>query len=304
MRALQSQRRCPVCRIPCLLSLTNPPVNIVIQSMLQRQFPREYEERQGEMLIELEELQASRVMQEVPVLVLVDALYAPGMMLHLRLFEPRYIEMARIAIQSDRNFAILSVRQGDAYGLLGEIRDIGTEPHSRHTLLTVLLQKRFLCASLHLEGGPALSIANIDDRVFKGQGLYYCLPEIVVDVPDDEELGEQVLECKAFLRDSLKRLPPVTQRELRDTFTHEMDDSMNQIVQLAIPFAEAFKAIQSVHRAERVMLVYGWIQGRKPSPQALRSFAEHFTLSNVQSSVLFILALFACLLGAWVYRRA
>lgn len=252
---------------------------------------------------ELEELQASRVMQEIPVLVLVDALYAPGMMLHLRLFEPRYIEMARNAIQSDRSFAILSVSQGDAYGLLGEIRDIGTDLHTRHTLLTVFLQKRFICASLRVEGGPALPISNIDDRVFKGLGLYYCLPEILIDVPDDEELGEHVLECKAFLRDSLKRLPPATQRELRDTFTHEIDDSMNQIIQLEIPFTYAFKAIKSVNRAERVMLVHSWIQGRKPSPQALRGFAGSFTLSNVQSSVLFILALLACLLGVWMFRR-
>jgi hypothetical protein len=167
----------------------------------------------------------------------------------------------------------------------------------------VLLQKRFICASLRVEGGPALPIANIDDRVFKGLGLYYCLPEILIDVPDDEELGEHVLECKAFLRDSLKRLPPATQRELRDTFTHEIDDSMNQIIQLEIPFTYAFKAIKSVNRAERVMLVHSWIQGRRPSPQALRGFAERFTLSNVQSSVLFILALLACLLSAWVFRR-
>lgn len=304
MRSLQTQRRCPVCRVPCLLSLTNPPINIVIQSMLTRQFPREYQERRAEMEAELAELQASTSSHEVPILVLVDELYAPGMMLHLRLFEPRYIEMARLAVQSDRSFAVLSVSRGDAYGVLGEIRDIGTEPHTRHTLVTVFLKKRFICSEVHAENSPSIAVNSIDDRVYKGQSLYYCTPEILVDVPDDDDLGEQALECRAFLRDSLKRLSPITQREQRDIHTHEMEDSLSQLIQLAIPFPTAYSALKSVRRAERVLLVYRWIQGRKPGPQCLRGFSEGFTLTNVQSSLLFILALFACLLGAWIYRKA
>lgn len=304
MRALHMQRRCPVCRLPCLLSVTSPPVNVVIQSMIERQFPLEYEARREEMRAEMDELRRNRVVHEVPLLVLLDALYAPGMFIHLRLLEPRYIEMAREATQSDRTFSILCISGGTAYGVLCEIRDIALEPHTRHTLLTVFAQKRFTCTSVHEPDSEAIPIQQVDDRVLKGQRLVYCLPEVLVDIPDDDELGEQVMDCKAFLRESLKKVSPGTQRHLRDIYTHEMDDTMSLFLQLAIPRDRAFEALRSVNRGERVMQLHQWIQGRKPSARALRISEGEISLNSPKNSLLFIFALLGVILLAWLVRKS
>ena len=304
IRSLNTQRRCPVCRMPCLLSLSNPPVNVVIQNMLERQFPQEYSERRQEMLSEMDELRRSHIGHEVPVLVLKEALYVPGMLIRLRLFEPRYIEMAQEATQADRSFSILSIHRSEAVGFVCELRDVGVERYRRELMVTLFVQKRFVCREVHEQGSQAIPVESIDDRVFKGQRVVYCLPEVLVDIPDDDELGEQVMECTHFLREAVRKLSPVTQRELRDTFTHEVDDTLSLVLQLAIPFSAAFTAVKSVNRAGRVMLVHQWIQGKKPNSRALRITEGEVTLNTPRNSVLFIVCLMAFLVLGWALKQS
>lgn len=112
----RSKKQCPTCRSPCHVDAERLPVNVLLANLIRKLFPAEYAKRKAIADEEKKEWQ-----NRISLFYMGDNQF-PGHKIHLRLFEPRYLLMAKRALAGDRRFGFMP-------GVLPEPGDVGVVLH-------------------------------------------------------------------------------------------------------------------------------------------------------------------------------
>eukprot|EP00743_Colponemidia_sp_Colp-15_P003532 GILK01003810.1.p1 GENE.GILK01003810.1~~GILK01003810.1.p1 ORF type:complete len:309 (-),score=21.42 GILK01003810.1:126-1010(-) len=130
--ALSYRQQCPLCRAPCLISRHAPPVNVLVQTLIEKSYPNAFRQRLQE---EQEEREMQRAFESTtpttiedpnatsttapstssssssarPVLplFLLSVFVFPGCSHTFNIFEPRYRLMVARCLEGDRKFGIV-----------------------------------------------------------------------------------------------------------------------------------------------------------------------------------------------------
>eukprot|EP00271_Cylindrocystis_brebissonii_P006389 TRINITY_DN1915_c0_g1_i1.p1 TRINITY_DN1915_c0_g1~~TRINITY_DN1915_c0_g1_i1.p1 ORF type:complete len:548 (-),score=94.81 TRINITY_DN1915_c0_g1_i1:134-1777(-) len=102
VRALDHGNKCPVCRTVLFVSARSYPVSVTLQTILEKQFPAEYEERR-------EEMEAVPVVGREVLPMFVMDVVLPGQKMALNIFEPRYRLMVRRCMEGDHRMGMVGI---------------------------------------------------------------------------------------------------------------------------------------------------------------------------------------------------
>lgn len=102
LRSQDHTNKCPICR--AVIHITaEQPVNVLIQTILLKNFPEEYKARKMEVQ---EQIQSHA--DNMP-LFIIELVLFPTMSLPLHVFEPRYRLMLRRCLEGGRRFGVVPV---------------------------------------------------------------------------------------------------------------------------------------------------------------------------------------------------
>jgi len=102
LRALDHDNRCPLCRTVIHMS-PDHGVSVMLQQMIQANFPLQYQARKDE-----SEKESDSQKMSLPLFVLGSLVLFPNQPLPLHVFEPRYRLMIRRCLESGKKFGIVS----------------------------------------------------------------------------------------------------------------------------------------------------------------------------------------------------
>ena len=167
VRALDHNTKCPVCRATIQVP-SDCAVNVLVQSVIAKNFPHEYDARKHE----LEELRHDKRANQLPLFIL-DVVLFPNMQLPLHIFEPRYRLMLRRCLEGSRKFGIISV-------VNGQLAKIGTtaviETHVKlpdgRSLVTTRGDQRFQLLDSWDQDG--YKVGRVRDSAFILKLLPFC----------------------------------------------------------------------------------------------------------------------------------
>eukprot|EP00026_Physarum_polycephalum_P007720 Phypoly_transcript_07785.p1 GENE.Phypoly_transcript_07785~~Phypoly_transcript_07785.p1 ORF type:complete len:432 (+),score=23.90 Phypoly_transcript_07785:112-1407(+) len=149
VRALDHNSCCPLCRTVLHIG-SQHPVNVTLQSIIERNFPDEYASRRYEMVNESEQ-----DLDSMP-LFLLGMVAFPNQPFPLHIFEPRYRLMLRRCLEGQRRFGIVCCTHaqpnGVDIGCMMEIKNSQTLPDGRSYVETVGT-KRFRILSRWIQDG-------------------------------------------------------------------------------------------------------------------------------------------------------
>ena len=205
-RTLDYTPSCPACR-RVFHSGFELPINLTLQSLLERCFPDEYKSRQEE--------EANGVIGEggrtpsLPLFVLSTVL--PGETIALNIFEPRYRLMIRRVMEGNKRFGIITVNQNHELAQVGtevEIKEIEATPDGRY-IIEIIGLRRFTHKSMTEMDGYRVAepVFFFDDPVSANQV---------------EPLKKNLGKCKELLDDMLDKFVSLSVRSRRNQIAQAM----------------------------------------------------------------------------------
>jgi Lon protease-like protein len=164
------KKRCPTCRIICVISPENAAENIIIKSLAISLNPALYAQRQEEVRIEKNDWATI-----YPVFYYNQSLF-PGSRLSLHLFEERYKVMMQRVVDTTRSFAYVPnftnySAKVDDIALIAELKEVEFMVDGR-CILEAILSKRKRITYHFIEDGT--------------HGLHFCKLENFDDLPIEE----------------------------------------------------------------------------------------------------------------------
>lgn len=266
VRSLSVQKKCPICRVPYLFSPHELPVNILIQTIIQKQLPEELKERKAE---EVQE-DIPKAIDSLPVLLLKDVIYFPGSIGDIKIFEDRYMNMLHEATVSNRQFGILSSFKGEWLGALIEIVSVENNMPGVASV-HILSRNRFVTDSIFtmVNASTLVKLQNISKTEYTSTELFYCKPEFIIDEVDDIETNIQS-EVLAFTDACVAFLSDHEQRVLRETFNSNYDKSFYALSVLRIPQPELVKAYLSHSQTQRYEICKKFMASKRVARSHLR----------------------------------
>lgn len=148
-RALDHNSSCPLCRSVLHIGCQHP-VNVTLQSIIERNFPEEYAARKSEVVYEGEQ-----DLDSMPIFLLGMVAF-PNQQFPLHIFEPRYRLMLRRCLEGQRRFGIVCCTHaqpnGVDIGCMMEIRSSQMLPDGRSYVETVGT-KRFKILNRWIQDG-------------------------------------------------------------------------------------------------------------------------------------------------------
>lgn len=149
IRALDHNSCCPLCRTVLHIG-SQHPINVTLQSIIERNFPEEYTARRNEMTNESEQ-----DLDSMP-LFLLGMVAFPSQPFPLHIFEPRYRLMLRRCLEGQRRFGIVCCTHaqpnGVDIGCMMEIKNSQMLPDGRSYVETVGT-KRFRILNRWIQDG-------------------------------------------------------------------------------------------------------------------------------------------------------
>lgn len=149
LRAMDHNSCCPLCRTVLHIS-SGHPINVTLQSIIEKNFPEEFHNRKSEAKIETEQ-----DLDSMP-LFLLSVCAFPTQPFPLHIFEPRYRLMLRRCLEGQRRFGIVCCTHaqpnGVDVGCMVEIKNAQTLPDGRSYVDTVGT-KRFRIVNRWIQDG-------------------------------------------------------------------------------------------------------------------------------------------------------
>jgi Lon protease-like protein len=167
---------------------------------------------------------------EVPLFPLNTVLFPDGL-LPLRVFEARYMDMARRALKDGSPFGVCLIREG---------REVGQPavPAAVGTLAEILECDMQQMGVLLLSTRGTERFRIIDSRV-NAQGLIFARIERLTETPD-AALPEQFAPCERLLRAVVANRPaPIFQEPLRFESARWVSHRLAEILPLALPVKQS-----------------------------------------------------------------
>ena len=205
-RTLDYTPSCPACR-RVFHSGFELPINLTLQSLLERCFPDEYKRRHEE--------EANGIIREegrtpsLPLFVLSTVL--PGETIALNIFEPRYRLMIRRVMEGNKRFGIITVNQNHELAQVGtevEIQEIEATPDGRY-IIEIIGLRRFTHKSLTEMDGYRVA-----------EPLFFFDDPVSAD--QVEPLKKTLEQCKQILEDLLEQIVSLSARSRRSQITQAM----------------------------------------------------------------------------------
>ena len=177
--------KCPLCRAPFHSGLRDLPVSKVLEQVIERLFPDEFQQLFAEEQSK-REAQANGP-KDIPLFVMSTVL--PGEMMTLNIFEPRYRLLIRRAMEGQRRFGMAGAQRGEPLPIFTEVEIVWceTQPDGRYHIEVRGLQRFSYDKIEGREDYPGVQVA------------VGCLP-----YEDEEEEEEQNKEQIAVLARNLQ----------------------------------------------------------------------------------------------------
>jgi len=192
VRALDvAKKECPTCRSPCHIEAQQMPVNITLSNIIRKYFPEQYAKRKQWALEEKKDWHT-----RLSIFFMGDVTFPCGK-IGLRLFEPRYLLMARRALASDKRFGFMP-------GVLPKPGDIGVVLYIEtydydadgSALVECAIQERFRLVNCWQEHGTCGLIRG-QVELFKDNPM--AIPPVSSNSVASSCLKELVEELKSFV---------------------------------------------------------------------------------------------------------
>jgi len=192
LRAMDHDNRCPMCRTIVHIS-PEYGVSVLLQQVIQQNFPIQYQLRKEEILKELNDQSFN-----LPLFLLGELVLFPHMALPLHVFEPRYRLMIRRCLEGGRRFGIVA-------SFNDEVSIIGT---------TAVIENHYI-----FPDGRSL-VATVGDSRFKvldtwdQDGYMVARVEYLEDSPSATDQVEQHFQrAKSLIEEKFQaNLPDVEQK--------------------------------------------------------------------------------------------
>jgi Lon protease-like protein len=186
-----AKKECPTCRSPCHVEAQQMPVNIVLSNVIQKYFPEQYATRKAWALEEKENWHT-----RLSIFFMGDVAFPLGK-IGMRLFEPRYLLMARRALASDKRFGFMPGIPPKA-GDIGMVLYLETCEYDADgsALVVCAIQERFRLVHYWIENGTA-GLVRGHVELFKDNPMH--IPPASSNSVGPSSLKELVEELKAFV---------------------------------------------------------------------------------------------------------
>jgi len=181
------------------------------------------------------------VTRELPLFPLQTVLF-PGGPLHLRIFEPRYLDMVASVLRGDNRFGVVAIRSGSEVGV-AEMFAVGTSAE------IVDWQEAQGLLAISTLGRDSF---RIEDASRRPDGLYVGRVELLEDLPTTPLPAEHV-KLAGLLKRLLAQLPIYTPIATAYDDATWVGARLTEILPLAVPIKQAvLEARDPRERLERI----------------------------------------------------
>ena len=179
--------------------------------------------------------------RELPLFPLQTVLF-PGGPLHLRIFEPRYLDMVASVLRGDNRFGVVAIRSGSEVGV-AEMFAVGTSAE------IVDWQEAQGLLAISTLGRDSF---RIEDASRRPDGLYVGRVELLEDLPTTPLPAEHV-KLAGLLKRLLAQLPIYTPIATAYDDATWVGARLTEILPLAVPIKQAvLEARDPRERLERI----------------------------------------------------
>jgi Lon protease-like protein len=267
------------------------PVSIVLQKLVETLRNDDYEarkleesQRKAELLRELEAED-----QRLPVLLMHEILYLPGIIAELRIFEPRYVQMIQTSLNSTRQFGIYSTFKGSHLGVVLEISSC-EELHDGTIRLVANVKRRFLADGITSDFQQVIPSAEISMQHYSSDELFYCIPQFIVD-EETTVAADSLRELNGYVERCISFMLPSDRRSLLNNFHPQMDRSFFALSVLDIGYDTVIRNFQSTNLTERIEECLEFTRSRPASQARLRVKSSRWLLDSTWATVVLIVGI-------------
>lgn len=216
VRALDHHTTCPLCRAVVHMS-ADQPVSVVLQSIIQRNFPEDYALRE-------KEARDEKVQESLSLpLFLINTVAFPKQSFPLHIFEPRYRLMVRRCLAGSRKFGLVCVTSSQSgsseeIGCVLEIKNVRVLPDGRSFLDTVGTERFKILEKWVQDGYMCGKVQMIHDQVSdessqEAQELMEQIKNTIQLVVEDSRSSHAATAGQKYLAQSLGEIPTHTDPE-------------------------------------------------------------------------------------------
>lgn len=284
-KILKSLKKCPGCE-KAVAPYQSFSVNVLLQSILEKEYPNEYETRKNEYVSD-----DIISVEHIPLLMCKDIVYFPGYFGKLDIFELRYKEMISSVLLGNKIFGVLSYVNNRWIGAKVEIKTY-REMRLGTFKLDVVALSRFRTKTIENETGE-VELKNIAPlTAFQSSCLYYCTPEYYYD--EETEVSNEMLEdVERFVSGCIQKLSVREQIMAQEKFKYMTDLSFYSLSVLKIPQEKLIEAFLMTNSQSRLSLVQDSIRGKRVGTHNLRrGHNRYFSEFAVAFLLVFLLFLF------------
>lgn len=287
MESFKRARKCPLCRQPCSLTV---PVNIVLQKLVETLRKDDYDQRREEEMQRRVELLAEleATTQQLPLLLMHEILYLPGILAELHIFEPRYLRMVRDCLHSTRLFGVYSSFKGRHLGVTLEISR-WDELHDGTIALACIVKKRFTAEGITSDFERVIPNSEISNAHYIAEELYYCTPKFINDQPEDPSPLERSLND--YVDRCLDLMHVIERRKLLSSFHPEIDRTFFALSVLDIDYETVISLFQSPSYIHRLKTCLAFAGRNAVARSRLRVKSSKWMLDSTWSTVVVVVSI-------------
>mmetsp|Transcript_4840 Transcript_4840/g.9041 ORF Transcript_4840/g.9041 Transcript_4840/m.9041 type:complete len:330 (+) Transcript_4840:735-1724(+) len=281
-------RKCPICRKPASIS-NSVPVTIVLQKLVERLRKEDFDSRIEEETTKRTELlaQLESSNQFLPVLLMHEILYLPGILAELKIFEPRYLRMVQEALNTTKLFGVYSSFKGSHLGVTLEVTSWDDLPDGTIGL-TALVKKRFVADGITSDLVNLIPNQEISSTHYTSDELYYCSPAFVTDEPETEDFRPQEHELSDFMDRCLSTMHPLEKTKLLRSFHSQIDKTFFALSILDIDYDSVISMFKCAVYSQRLEGCLAFIRSGAASRSRMRIKGSKWMMDSTKATVLLV----------------
>jgi hypothetical protein len=268
------------------------PVSIVLQKLVETLRKDDIEARQleesqwkAELLRDLKDED-----KRLPVLLMHEILFLPGIIAELHISEPRYMQMVQNCLNSTRQFGIYSAFKGRHLGVVLEIASC-EELHVGTIRLVANVKRRFLAEGVTRDFQQVIPNSRISMLHYYSDQLFYCLPQFIVD-DDTTVAADSLSELNGYVERCISFMLPSDRHKLLSSLDPQMDRSFFALSVLDISYDTVIRHFLSTNLAERVEKCLEITRSKPASRTRLRVKSSRWLLNSAWATLILIVGIF------------